>query len=353
MFEILACRYEKSKELWMNKILMDYGLVISDARVKKGYSAKKMGELASIAHSQISRIENEKSELTLNAAVRISSSLELPLRAFLSSKTIAASPRCFQKSAFYRDVPEKRFCLNYNDIDALDMSGLLSSGRASEVVSVFLNYLMILMGNASMPLASSLYVYLGTKDIESLLVGLPALDGAKDFPDWIDLRYPRQLTFDNIRDNYLANGALIYLDIGAYVQRVRLSKGLSLKKLGDAIGFSDQGIRKLENQTAEKIKLEDVLKLDMALGLEGELLDFSWKVAEFYAGIHRTKTKITGRLHPFQSFEIHAIEKLIVVSRLFQHYWPSDDSGIVFYQRYAEAGFPRDWYESVGWLDVP
>jgi DNA-binding Xre family transcriptional regulator len=115
-----------------------------------------------------------------------------------------------------------------------------------------------------------------------------------------------------------------------------------LQQLGDAVGLSHQGVKLLELQTAEKIKLEDILKLDVALDLQGELLDFAWEVAKFYAGIHRTKTKISDKLHPYQSFEIHGIEKLIVVSRLFQHYFPDNREWLDEYRKQSNSGF-SDW----------
>ena len=111
-------------------------------------------------------------------------------------------------------------------------------------------------------LAHLLYNYVGVKE----LAKVPSLKLPQGFPDWNDFRYPSQLSLDDIRNNYLAGGALVFLDIGAYVRRVRLSKGVSLMTLGNTIGFSDQGIRKLENQTAEKIKLEAKTKIkDMLL----------------------------------------------------------------------------------------
>jgi transcriptional regulator with XRE-family HTH domain len=324
----------------MHTLLKNYGLIIRSMREKKGLSVRKLAELSGWTHSQISYIENEKSALTLNAAVRISSSLELPLSAFLASKTIATMPLYFQKGAIGRGGDIEYSCLNYNDIDALEVSDLFSSGKAGRVITQLLKYLVksfesSLDDEKTSTLAHLLYNYVGVKE----LAKVPSLKLPQGFPDWNDFRYPSQLSLDDIRNNYLAGGALVFLDIGAYVRRVRLSKGVSLMTLGNTIGFSDQGIRKLENQTAEKIKLEDILKLDLALDLQGELLDFSWKVAGFYAGIHRTKTKRADKLIPYQSFEVHGIEKLIVVSRLFQHYFPDNKEWLDEYRKQSYKGF--------------
>ncbi len=323
----------------MSILLRDYGLVIKSVREKKGLSARKLAELSGGTHSQISYIENEKSALTLNAAVRIFSSLELHLSAFLADKTIASMPLCFQENNLMSRGDAECFCLNYKDIELLDVSGLFKSGKAERVIILLLEYLVesfvpSLDNKKTSSVAQLLYNYVGVKELAK-----PSLKLPQGFPDWIDFRYPRELSFDIIRNNYLAGGVLIFLDIGAYVRRVRLSKGFSLMTLGKATGFSDQGIRKLENQTAEKIKLEDILKLDMALDLQGELLNFSWEVAKFYAGIRRTKTKISEKLYPYQSFEIHGIEKLIVVSRLFQHYFPEDASWLDWYKKQEIHGF--------------
>ena len=327
----------------MNMLLKNYGLAIRNERERKGLSARKLAELSGGTHSQISYIENEKSALTLNAAVRIFSSLELPLSAFLTDKTITSMPLRFQESALGRGGDVECFGLNYKDIGTLDTSGLFLSGKAERVIVRLLGYLVngfepSFDDEKTSTLAQLLYNYVGVKE----LARVPSLKLTQGFPGWNNFRYPSQLSLDNIRNNYLAGGALVFLDIGAYVRRVRLSKGLSLMTLGNAIGFSDQGIRRLENQTAEKIKLEDILKLDMALDLQGELLDFSWKVGEFYAGIYRIKSERADKLMPYQSFEIHGIEKLIVVSRLFQHYFPDERKWLDKYREQSYKGF-GDW----------
>jgi transcriptional regulator with XRE-family HTH domain len=324
----------------MDDLLRNYDLVIRSMREKKGFSVRKLAELSGGTHPQISYIENKKSALTLNAAVRISSSLELSLSTFLSSKTVANLPLYFQKSGLESEADEEYSYLNYNDIEVLDSLGLFSSGKAVRIITQLLKYLIeslapSLDNEKASSLAHLLYNYVGVKE----LAKVSSKKLPKGFPDWSDFRYPEKLSLDNIRNNYLAGGVLVFLDIGAYIRQIRFSKKMSLQQLGDAVGLSHQGVKLLELQTAEKIKLEDILKLDIALGLKGELLDFSWKAAEFYAGIHRTKTKISDNLYPYQSFEIHGIEKLIVVSRLFQHYFPEDTSWLDWYRKQAINGF--------------
>ena len=326
-------------------LLSSYGQIIRDKRKRGNITIGELADLSGLTHPQVSRIENEKSSLTLNSAVRILQSLKMPLSPLLPEKIIDVMSLYFQKNIVKREFPEKYPTLNFNDLVPLDDGGLFSSGKAEEVIRALLGRFVkditsIADSEKTASISQLLYNYLANKKLtasSSLSVSLPPV-----LPEVANFRYPRRLSLENIRNNYLSGGVLIFLDIGAYVRQIRLSKKLSLQQLGDAVGLSHQGVKLLELQTAEKIKLEDILKLDVALDLQGELLDFAWEVAKFYAGIHRTKTKISDKLHPYQSFEIHGIEKLIVVSRLFQHYFPDNREWLDEYRKQSNSGF-SDW----------
>ena len=324
-------------------LLSNYGQIIRAKRKKKGFTVGELADLAGMTHPQVSRIENRKSSLTLNSALRITYSLNIPLSVLLPHKIISALPLYFQNSILTRDSLEKYPTLNYKDLVPLDSFDLFRSGEAEIVIKVLLKQFIesILYGANTEKVKSItqlLYNYLAEKKSPaSISVNLPPL-----LPEIAEFRYPQKLSLDNIRNIYLAGGVLIFLDIGAYIRQIRFSKKMSLKELGDTIGLSHQGIKLLELETPEKMKLEDILKLDIALGLDGELLDFSWKVAELYAGIHRIKTEKEGRLQTYQSFEIHGIEKLIVLSRLFQHYFPENREWLDEYRKQSYKGF-SDW----------
>ena len=316
----------------MDSLIKNYGALIREAREQKKLSSRELAAIFGGTHAQISYIENEKVALTLNAAFRLAHSLELPLENLFAKEIVQAMPLHFQKSSIKKEIPKEHQCLNYNDIDFLDMSGVFSSGDFSgpmdEAIEFFVDEVFDKDSRIEPPLYKFIYSCLGVKDLEKRLIDLPPLnkesDKESDRIGWIDFRYPRHLSFENIRNNYLSGGNLLFLDIGAYLNRIRISKELSLKQLGNSVGLSDRGIRKLEYQTPEKLRLEDVLKLDIALNMQGELLDFAWTVAKFYAGVYRTKSQRENGVRPFQTFEIHGLEKLTVLSRLYQHYISGD-----------------------------
>ncbi len=318
----------------------NHGQIIRDKRKEKGFTVGELARLSGMTHPQISRIENKKSSLTLNSALRITRSLGMSLGLLLSEKTINDMPLYFQSGILKREFPEKYPTLNCNDLLPFDSFGLFSSGRAEMVIRALLEQFIagILYqeseGNIE-SIARLLYNYLAGKKVPASL----SLKLSPLLPNITEFRYPQDFSLENIRNNYLSGGTLIFLDIGAYIRQNRFSKNMSLQELGNAVGLSHQGIKLLELKTPEKIKLEDILKLDIALGLDGELLDFSWKVAELYAGVHRMKTKLTGKLQIYQSYEIQGIEKLIVLSRLFQHYFPEDEGWLNWYREKSIDGF--------------
>jgi transcriptional regulator with XRE-family HTH domain len=329
----------------MKNLLPNYGQIIKAVRTKKGLTIGKLAILSGLTHPQISRIENQKSALTLNSAFRITHSLEMPLSSLLSEVAIGVLPFHFQKTYLNSENQFEYPCLNSSDFDTLDDLGFFSSGRATTVITTFLEYFLekkaIMLDSEKRKLiAPMLYTYLGNKQLKSFSKISPPLPWA--LPDIINFRYPNEFSVENIRKIYFAGGVLFFLDVGAYVRLVRVSKGISLANLGRTVGLSHQGIKQLELQTAEKTRLVDIVNLDIALDLKGELLSIAWKVAEFYAGVHRIKTKRSDSLQPFQSFEIHGIEKLIVVSRLFQQYFPESREWLDAYRKQSNNGF-NDW----------
>lgn len=319
--------------------LSEIGERIKNERLKKGLSVRALARLSGLVHSQISRLENNKSALTLVAYFQIVSALGLPFRSCLPGDV---------GSHFYDHIidsteSDRQFifpCFNFNDLFMLDYHGLLKSAKAESVIIELLQRL-IMAFDRSMPnpqvtsVAHLLYNYLGVKNIDIM----SPLQLPSSLPKLFDFRYPQELKLDILKKIYFSGGVVIHLDIGAYVRQVRTSHGVTLKALGKEIGFSHPGVIKIETQTAEKILLKDLINLDIALGLKGELLALSWRVAELYSGVYRTGPTLPTTLKPLQSFEIHAIEKLIVVSRLFQHYFSDDDSWIVWYRKQAITGF--------------
>ena len=329
----------------MDVILKKLGQIIKNKRKSKEFSLNQLAELSGGTASQISRIENEKAALTLSAAVRLLHVLDISLADILEPQTIESMRLYFKNKSTGQIVSENLNYLNHNDIDLLDMSRALSSGKAGEMILILLEDFIGMFKNADMPWTSSelahlFYNYLAVKELKSLPQDILSIKTANNFPKLEDFRYPKNISLDKLENIHLSNGTLILLDIGAYIRQSRYSRSLSLQALGDMVGFSNQGIRKLENQTPEKLRLEDVLRLDQALNLDGKLLSMAWETAKFYAGFYRTKTKTAGVLKPFQSFEIHGIEKLVVVSRLYQHYGAEADSDwLKKYRSHAQNAF--------------
>ena len=98
----------------------------------------------------------------------------------------------------------------------------------------------------------------------------------------------------------------------------------------------------LETRITDKVKFMDIINLDKSLGLNGELILFSWRAAELYRGTTKIESRRKRIAYPMQASEIQVIEKLVVLSRLFLYYFPNNFEWLKLYREKSLSGF-RDF----------
>lgn len=309
---------------------------LSEKRKEKGLTLTELARLAGLTHATLSRIETQSSQLTLFSTVRIMHALDLPwtglfLHGFV--KQDLPIPDIYR----IQDEPRSDFpCLLFGDLDALDSAGLLRRGLASIVVKHLLNIFITKYD----PSLGQEKTGLLAENIYSLLSSPESNDGIarQSIPD-LDFRYPQDFPPEHLRNIYLSGGVLTMLDLGRYVRHLRESRNMPLRKVAVLIELSHPTLMNFEFNPGDKVKLNDLINLDNAFELNGELVVFAWRTAELYLGIHRIKTEQSQKIQPWNQPEIHLIEKLITTSRLFQRYLPDDRAWLNWYRRESLSGF--------------
>jgi len=93
------------------------------------------------------------------------------------------------------------------------------------------------------------------------------------------------------------------------------------------VDITHRSLIKFEKIISEKLKFVDLIKLDQALSLKGELIAVAWRVAELYTGVLRIKSQLQQGSEPPAAWtdeQIHLIERLLLFTRLYQHYLPEE-----------------------------
>lgn len=314
---------------------MDFKDWLRENRKRRGMTLVDLQDKTGLSHAQLSRLETGKSELTLFSAVRILHALELPWQALFTDDVIGGEIKLLVP---YTDMDKTSDlpCVNFNDVDALTDSGLIQSGKASEIIveliRLFLKGFSLDVSKGELQnLSVSLYSYIGNIDKSS--PGLP--DALKE----ISFIYPTEMDPLRLREIYLAGGVLIMQDLSFYIKQLRKSKNVSLRGQAKAIDITHPALIAFESRITDKVKFMDIINLDKSLELKGELILFSWRAAELYMGTTRIESRRKGVAYPRQTSEIHVIEKLVVLSRLFLHYFPNNFEWLKWYREKSLSGF--------------
>jgi len=301
-----------------------------EKRKQRGLTLTGLAQISGLTHATLSRLETQNLQLTLFSAVRIMYALELPWTELFTQgfvKQGLSIPEIYRT----QDQPGSDFpCLLFGDIDALETSGVLRRGLAPAVVrqllSLFIEKYDPSLGNEKTGLlATNFYSFLHSPDSNDGLA-------RESLPD-VDFRYPQDFPSESLRNIYLSGGALTLLDLGRYVRNLRETKKMSQAQVAALVELSRPALGYFETNPGDKVKFDDLINLDNALGLNGEFVVFAWRTAELYLGVYRTKTETTGSIHPWTESEIRLIEKLITTSRLFQRYFSDDREWLEWYRR--------------------
>ena len=87
-------------------------------------------------------------------------------------------------------------------------------------------------------------------------------------------------------------------DLGGFIKDCRLTQGSSLRQLAKEVDITHRSLIKFEKIISEKLKFVDLIKLDQALSLKGELIAVAWRVVELYTGVLRINPQLQQGSEP-------------------------------------------------------
>jgi len=249
------------------------GSWLKELRLDNGLDIRNLAQGSSFASAQISRIENEKTGITLGALVRLSYGLDISLKDILEvlqlplfvprqkmnrKEVNLPIPRLQDVRAiwlWFRDDPQKvkeRLVAGYTDIQEA-----IAEPNSSSTPQVL---------------------------AELVWESIQALDN-----NFFPLQYPRNLTSNHLLEVYLSGGAVTMKDVALLVQFSRRQKNLSLRDLAKQVNASYAAISRFENSQVERVFFSQIIELDQAMGLDGWLVAFAWAAAEFESGLSINK----------------------------------------------------------------
>jgi len=289
---------------------------IKKARKQKEFTLKILGERAGLTHAQLSRIENGVSALTLFSLIRIFYAYNYSFTSLFSENIIDSK---FSLPKIYSEGEKESYeypVFNFGDIDSF-VHFILYRKNARDFIAKWLRH----------------YIEKHTSWIDEAIAEL--LDEAitlLTFPSedrqgslYENLCYPMDISVSKLRNNYLSGGVLLMKDIGAYIRNQRMAKNISLRALSSMVDLSHPGLSKLETEMSDRTLFSDILNLDRALGLGGELVALAWRAGELYLGVHRIYDRKEFPF-PYSTREIEWVERLTIVLRIFQHFGLMEDA---------------------------
>jgi transcriptional regulator with XRE-family HTH domain len=302
---------------------------LRDKRVSQKMDVRELSLVSQVTTAQISRIENQISGITVNALIRLAYGLnfeikdvlkivEVPLKYSLLRKTSmekeADTPLPGIEDAYavwqlYRDEPQRAKKIMYDGYGMVE----LKLGRLSK---------------DELPFAfDAVWKALQTNNF-----------------DHNPLDYPLEMEYGHFAEIVSCGGVVTKRDFGFFVEKRRAELGLSQKDLEGKSGMSQGVISRLENGMIDRLLFENILNLDNALDMHGELVLLAWRAGEYESGVsllrYKNKVDFRDRKIVYQEWESEAkawADAFVAISRwhyvmsLKSHWWASVQDAIRFY----------------------
>jgi transcriptional regulator with XRE-family HTH domain len=248
---------------------MQFELWVQERRAERGLDVRTFAAQTGVDVGTISRIENARTQVTLNTAVQICEGIGASLTDLLEAllgkhfPTLEQQPPSEEKvMPTIRDAEaflayahrDQHACYSWlahllNSVDTLD--GISIRNKRKRVEGLFVS-----------------------EDIHKLLHNPPFYR--------FELQYPGELRAETIWNIYREGGLLTYTDIGASIKHIRREKQVTLARLEGSVKISASVLSNLESGSIERIRLIDVLTLDQQLAQEGKIIAMYWSVGRFH-----------------------------------------------------------------------
>lgn len=286
--------------------MMNFGNFIRQLRQERSIDIKTLSLETGVEISTISRVENERTQVTLSVALRLCDGLEVTVTDLfeaLRERHVSVST----KEWIHED--ERTSIPTVSDIETFLLYYHTNKQKGRGWLSDLLNSVALLRRTESTSEEnfSPLFV---PEDIQKLLFDSPMYR--------FEIQYPSRITAENILEMYQDGGVLTLFDLGEYIKRVRREKHITLAHLENSASVSASVLSRLESGSIEQLKLIDVLALDEQLEQEGKLLAMYWSVYRFNENVTRKYTESDLKLAYI----------FILTCRWFQAMSPNDSAWI-------------------------
>jgi len=247
---------------------MQFGLWVQERRAERGLDLRAFAAQTGIDFGTISRIENARTQVTLNTAVQICEGIGASVTDLLEALLGRHFADLEQQPPF-----KERVMPTVGDVEAFLAYAHAEQQACYSWLAHLLDRVAVQTGDSKRSgwkRGSGLFV---AEDIQKLLLD------ARFYR--FELQYPGELEAETIWNSYREGSLPTFTDIGAYIKHVRREKQVTLARLEDSVKISASVLSNFESGSIERIRLVDVLTLDQQLAQEGKIIAMYWSVCKF------------------------------------------------------------------------
>ncbi|RME07464.1 MAG: XRE family transcriptional regulator [Anaerolineae bacterium] len=287
----------------MDHLSLAIGSWLRKERQKRGFNLPQLADRARLTHAAISHVETGKSYVTVWFLGKVCYALGLRLPDLVANGLLL-SHIPDPETHFRKYVTSSVDALSFSDV--CQFVSLPPQEQRHIAVDFYYRYLS---KKQQIRPPSGCYDenYVFTENC------LPSAE-----------KYVRDMSSNLLCQLAGANAFLIPSDIGAFIYSMRRHRQQSLGEVTEKLNMSYQTLRRMEHNFSDRVKLADILALDVALELKGELVAFTWLVYS-----HRARLLALGEGEQFNK-AVQLADRLVITSRLYQlcrrddAHWASD-----------------------------
>lgn len=244
---------------------------LKSKRIQNKFDVMGLSSRSFVATSQISRIENNLSTITVNTLVGLGYGLDFDLEEVLSVLKIPPHiSKRKNKKELDVQIPQ------INDAYSVWLLFRDEAQKAKKLMYDGYYQAQSSMGEGNFDEMS------GAFDLV-----WQALQAHSD--EFVALPYPQGIELEHFAGIYSSGGAITNIDVGMYLARKRVEIGISQRELAKKTKISHSVISRLESGSIERVHFEYVIQLDKALKIGGDLIALAWKAGEYESGISLLK----------------------------------------------------------------
>ncbi len=285
---------------------MTFGEWIRWLRKEQKLDIRTLAEQSGVEASTISRVENERTQVTLLIAIRLCEGLGVSVSDVLTEVYGVRTLKSTQE-----EITRISTLPTMNDVEQFLHYFRNHKDEARNWLTELLNKISLLDESAERTLRPHMSRFFGPEDIQKLLFDSPVYR--------FEIQYPSTISASDILFMYEQDAMLTLTDIAEFISKLRREKQVTLAKLEQGAKISQNMLSRLESSFIEQIKLADVVMLDEQLGQGGTLLKMYWSVYSFYLKLVRRSASSAD-----QEMKLAAI--FIIICRWLQFVNSKDDS---------------------------